>query len=63
MLGFEWAIWISRWPRRRINEVDIALFLNSLDIFAESIFLFWACYSYEYERLLSIKRLHLDPFY
>ena len=32
------AIWISRRPRRiNIDGVDIPLFLNSLDIFAESM--------------------------
>ena len=37
-LGFERVIWISRWPRWIIIDgVDILLFLNSFNLFAESI--------------------------
>ena len=43
-----------------VDGVDISLFLNSLDIFAKRKFC-WACYSNENKRLLSIKRLHMDP--
>ena len=43
-----------------IDGVDISLFLNSLDIFAERKFC-GACYSNENKCLLSIKRPHLDP--
>ena len=38
MLGFQRAIWISRWPRHiNIDGVENLLFFNSLDNFAGSI--------------------------
>ena len=43
MLVFERAIYILRRPRRiNLWSIDIPLFLNSLDIFAESILVLWS---------------------